>query len=208
MVLHLKLRSDILLIYHTHLVMPIDSTNIYPTLKDFIHELVGDKISSMRIVSVLGRADVPLQTFITAVKLYRMVLNRSNRMRIVSKGIRSGRSEPSEFRTVLSSEEHNVLRDQYLVFVTCCVIASKYYRDIAFTNESWESVSEIKMQNLNETERLCLIVLDYQVSSQDDHLVHEVVAGVLKRSGIEISEGAMGRPGRIKMLMRKILCFN
>jgi len=181
---------------------------MYTSLHDFIYELVGDRISAARVVNILNHANVPLQTFITAVKLYRMILNRTNRMSIMrhTQGVNLG-GQSSRTQS-LSQDELGVLRNQQLVFISCCMIASKYYRDIAFTNESWEVVSGTARRHLNESERICLIALDYQVNGQGDHLVQESVATILKRSGIILTDKALGRGVKFKNMIRKLLCFS
>ena len=55
-----------------------DSTSLYLSIHDFIFNLVRDKNISLKLITVFARAEVPLQTFITAAKLYRMILTRAN----------------------------------------------------------------------------------------------------------------------------------
>lgn len=188
--------------------MHANAKDLYSNLFEYIYELVGDKIPALKLVNVLIRADVPLQTFVTAVKLYKMILNRVNRVEL-----QSARSYEQGFHILkrkpfLDGDCFEVLKNQYLMFLSCCVIASKYYRDVAYTNESWELVSETDRRSLNEGERVCLMALDYQVSGQGDSLVLESILGILKSSGVPLNERSMGPIKKIKVLVRKVLCFS
>ncbi|ELA41839.1 uncharacterized protein VICG_01191 [Vittaforma corneae ATCC 50505] len=188
--------------------MHANAKDLYSNLFEYIHELVGDRVPALRLVNTLVKADVPLQTFVTAVKLYKMILNRINRVEMWGADSCGVNFRILKRRPFLDSNNFEILRNQYLIFLSCCVIASKYYRDVAFTNESWELVSETDKRSLNEAERVCLMALDYQVSEQGDGSVLESILKILNNSGILLNERNTGPIKRIKVLVRKVLCFS
>lgn len=178
--------------------MAVTSKDIYRHLTAYIYELVGDNNSSLRLVNLLTRADVPLQTFITSTKLYKMILNRVNRLdsRYLSN---------RQFH--ITKEMSDILKNQYLIFLTCCMITSKYYRDISFTNESWENVSETSKSLLNESEKICLTILDYQISGQGDKLVYDRISEILRRAGVDYRNEKYEKVSKVRTFLKAMLCF-
>ncbi len=167
----------------------------------FIYSLIGEKAAASKTVGVLILADLPIQTFVTASKLYRIIINRTNRI-----------SCQTEFpalkrRPLFEEDVAEILKDRYLIFLSCCMITSKYYRDISFTNESWVTVANIDKKRFNCAERAYLLVLDYQINVQDDSLVFASINDILKKSGLEIADQGIKSTSKFKSLIKKVLCI-
>ncbi|KAM0671334.1 hypothetical protein CWI42_091630 [Ordospora colligata] len=60
-------------------------------------------------------------------------------------------------------EAEKVLRNEYLVFIGCTIIASKMYMDFSYTNFSWVEVCNHTVDQINFTERQILQILNYDV---------------------------------------------
>lgn len=193
-------------LFRYHCWMHYNQNELYNNLYEYIFGILGDNISSLKIINVLIRAEVPLPTFVTAVKLYSIIQNRLNntevkpRQSLFSK-LTQGR------RSKITRENMKVLEDKYLLLLVCSIISSKYYRDIAFTNESWEGISDMDKRMLNEAEKTALLALDYHVSSQGDGVVLKAITGSLRKAGILIPEQENTSRGKFKGIIKKVLCF-
>lgn len=186
-----------------------DGRSLYLSIHEYIHNLVRDRDISLRLTNVFIRADVPLQTFITAAKLYGLILSRasleSERKYSECKYSRDNFThEKSKYIGKMSSK---IIKNPYQTFISCCVISSKFHKDIAFNNESWGGISFLSKNEINEYERIALSILDYKISSAGDGHVMSEVQSLLRRSGYEIPS-VNQKPFDFRYLMRKLFCFN
>ncbi|KAM0680447.1 hypothetical protein GINT2_001507 [Glugoides intestinalis] len=165
-----------------------DIKNLYSNIDGYIYQLVGDTAITARLIDVLTRTEIPLQTFVTAVKLYKMILNKKKAV-------------------ILKKEASRVINNEYLTFMACCIISSKYYRDIAFTNESWENITKIEKGLLNTAERVGLILLEYQVNTHGDAIILNTILAILRNENTQTIERDKTRMKKIKKLFKKALCF-
>lgn len=186
-----------------------DSKNLYLSIHEYIYHLVRDRDVSLRLVNVFTRAEVPLQTFITAAKLYGIILNRAE-----YESERSANEDPKAHRKDCSFEKSKLIgrmsakliRHPYPTFISCCVISSKFYKDIAFNNESWGCVACLSKNEINDFERITLGVLDYKINSAGDGTVMSEVQTHLRRSGFDASE-VNPKIFNFGYLMKKLFCF-
>ena len=149
--------------------------NFYFSIHEYIYELVGDWDTSLRLVNVFTRAEIPLQTFITAVKLFTLVKNRAT----------PERNSKTNNSTLQKNNIVKLVKYPYTTFISCCVISSKYYKDIPFDNESWGGLSCINKYEINDFERATLTVLDYKINSAGDKHIMNEVQNFLKKAGID-----------------------
>ncbi|KAM0681140.1 hypothetical protein GINT2_000925 [Glugoides intestinalis] len=108
---------------------------------------------------------------------------------------------------ILKKEASRVINNEYLTFMACCIISSKYYRDIAFTNESWENITKIEKGLLNTAERVGLILLEYQVNTHGDAIILNTILAILRNENTQTIERDKTRMKKIKKLFKKALCF-
>lgn len=187
-----------------------NSRDLYLGIHEYIHQLVGDTDVSLRLVNVFIRAEVPLQTFITAAKLYRIILNRSNNVNSTKpNSIKSMGMSNMGFKVKMKSNSGEIseklIKDPYTTFVSCCVISSKFYKDIAFNNESWGEISCLDKVSINEFERNTLSVLDYKVNSAGDSSVMKDVQVYLNRAEPpENNQDVFD----IRCFIKKLFCFS
>lgn len=187
--------------------MIANNGDIYFRIHDYIYKLVNDKDISLRLVDVFTKTEIPLQTFITAAKLYGIILNRANAVdenQACSKPIKSRRSDKSNQVGEMSAR---LIRQPYITFISCCVISSKYYKDIAFNNESWGNVSCLDKFQINEFERLILNALDYKINTAGDGNIMADVQLFLRRSEFGPNEAA-SENFDVKHFIKKMFCFS
>lgn len=187
--------------------MHYNQKELYNNLYDYIFGILGDNILSLKIINVLIRAEVPLSTFVTAVKLYNMIQNRLDKVEISPKQSLFSRLTQGK-KNKITKESIKILEDKYLLLLVCSIISSKYYRDIAFTNESWEGISDIDKRMLNEAEKTTLSMLDYHVSSLGDGIVLKGITNSLKKAGILIPDQDSTSKSKFKGMIKKVLCFS
>ena len=95
----------------------------------------------------------------------------------------------------------------YQTFISCCVISSKFYKDISFNNESWGGVVFLSRNEINEFERLTLATLDYKINNAGDSHIMTEIQEMLRRSGYEVSN-TNHKAHIIGYIMRKLFCFS
>lgn len=208
--------------YNTH-------RELYASLGEYLSELVNDKVIAMRLVEVFIKADIPLQIFATTVKLYKMILSKRE---VPGRECGSGLaySDPSlktnkpstrfpesksqkisylaSIQAVPPSEIVKLFSNSYITIIACCIISCKYYRDVAFTNDSWEQVTSIDMHTLNNAERLSLMLLDYEISSLGDNQIIERIRSILQGKNMDMSGCNQNSERKVKTLVKKLFCLS
>lgn len=215
-------------------IMYNTNRELYVSLGEYLSELANDKAVAMRLVDVFIKADIPLQIFATTVKLYKMILKRGacslklggyksttgstqacpasgilntypSTIGLVEAGIAS--NQIISVQIIPHVEFAQLLEDSYVAIIACCIISCKYYRDIAFTNDSWEHVTSIDTRTLNNAERLSLILLDYEINSLGDGQVIERVRRILQEKGVHVAQDSQSSEKNVRMLVRKLFCL-
>lgn len=200
--------------------MAPDSRDLYFGIHEYIHQLVGDMDVSLRLVNVFIKAEIPLQTFITAAKLYRIVLNRANTEKENVNFIKKKNSTGIQSSCISRDKDLSVDKSKYIgmvsgklincpyaTFVSCCVISSKFYKDIAFNNESWGGISLLNRDEINKFERDTLSVLDYKINSAGDSSVMKDVQMFLDRSMVDTVDRGP-EVFDFKCFIKKLFCFS
>lgn len=187
--------------------MHYDQKDLYNNLYDYIFAILRDNISSLKAINVLIRAEVPLSTFVTAIKLYNVVQKRLRSDEFVPKQSLFSKLTLRK-KHKITKEDTKILEDKYLLLLTCSMISSKYYRDIAFTNESWEGITDIDKKMLNEAEKVALFILDYHVSSHGDGVVLNEITSCLRKVGILIPDQESTSRHTFKGIIKRVLCFD
>lgn len=185
--------------------------DLYFYLHGYIHGLVGDQSVSLKLVEVLTRAEIPFQTFITAAKLYQKIQSRAEVENELSSQPKidkySKKAPPSRAKSV-GKASMQLIKDPYTTFVACCIISSKFYKDIAFSNDSWGGLTCLHPYKINECERQTLDVLDYKVNSAGDFNVKSDIDAYLRVSGYEgLVESDDDKGVILKNVIKRLFCL-
>lgn len=176
------------------------SKDLYMPLTEYLSELVKDRTVAVRIIEVFILAEIPLQSFVKTMNLYKKIFIKSMLLADIpteSKGdhldLRASYSNKKLKENVVNrrirainsispKDLQNYLGDTYLIVIVCCIISCKYFRDVSFTNDSWEQLTQIDLNTLNKAERISLIILEHILDYSDEKEEMENVNEVLVRN--------------------------
>lgn len=157
---------------------------LYYKITPYIIELIGDQRQAVRLAELLPNAKFPLQSFLTAAKLYLKLLEIRNE------------KDPESIASKMKEYFYN----NFYVFIVVSCISAKYYRDVPFTNSSWENITYFPLNDLNEFEIFVLEILNYEIDAVGDFEIYRRVKLELRKREIVI-------PKKKKSLVHNLLCL-
>lgn len=185
-------------------------SELYERLIPYTCEIIQNNQTALRLSDVFIRADIPLQHFITSVKLYKRIINSRPSITCCNNPTPfKGKIglEPDDFRHNLIEIE-KYYNDLYSIMVSCLVICSKYYRDTPFTNFSWQDVTGIGILKLNRFEMLSAEILKYEINTIGDHEIYLRVQKELNDYEKSINKKQIKSGRKSIGYFRKLFCFS
>lgn len=173
-------------------------------LSDYIHSMTNDRHAAEGLADVLVQMGVPMKTFSTAVKIYRRVVALSGQGMLrepchyVSGGAlfyRAAEGAPAD------PARDALVGNQYLLLLTCSMIAYKYNKDIPYANEMWAHQASLDCRQINRMERAVLRVLDYRLVFDGESQILDEMRPYLA------PEGPAPEIEKKKRRYRRIFCF-
>ncbi|KAI4291033.1 hypothetical protein PAPHI01_0307 [Pancytospora philotis] len=156
-------------------------------LSDYIFSVIRDRSAAVRCAMVVERMGIPNEACALAVKIYQRLhelAKQTDRLYVSKKEVKSyflktrarlfgARRPPRTGAPALSDHSYmsggrrmalpDIVRNAYLLFVMCCVVAYKYKKDISYTNDSWLGFVEVDCTEINGIERVILACLEYRL---------------------------------------------
>lgn len=176
---------------------------VYIHFIDFLADLINDRAAATKVIEVFILAEIPLQSFIKTVSLYKKIFLKSLLFTDSRKNFNMEYREPDldnfeclgSWNNEISGSKINkriinsskipyydlkyYFNDPYLILISCCIISCKYFRDISFTNDSWENITRIDVVTLNKSERTSLVLLDHILDYPDENEISEKLERIL-----------------------------
>jgi len=125
--------------------MKWDYDSIYRPLFGYMWHITGNYQDSQEIVMILIRMQVPLQTFITGILIYKKISTEYSLNDLIN--------------------DSNGLGKPYVLIIVSLAVAYKYHNDIAYPNDSWKSISRIPQAEINNLEYKILKNLKFEFES-------------------------------------------
>lgn len=184
---------------------------LYEKLLPYVCEIVQNNEIALKLVDVFIKVNLPLQNFITSAKLFikiydlkKYVTSNYNLMKNIIEP-KMNNLKSLIFLNYSNSTIINYYDNKYIIMISCCIISSKYYMDTPFTNHSWQEITGVSLDKLNEFEKITVEILNYEINTIGDDEIYLRTQKELKEATVVCKKEKKEK--KEKSYLRKLFCM-